>query len=125
VNAAPGVRRRSWQAWVAGLVGAAGLAETFLLGSFGWFVAAFGIGSNCTDDFSCGSGSCAPCVTEHTWVTAGGIGQWALLVAAVTMLALGIRRPGWHRAAMVAAGALIPVAGAWFAISTIMAQRSF
>ncbi len=31
------------------------VAVTFVLGTFGWFVSAFGIGSDCTDKFSCGS----------------------------------------------------------------------
>jgi hypothetical protein len=60
------------------LAASVALAETFLLGTLGWFGVAFGIGSTCTDDFSCGSGSCVPCVKAHTWVTAGGIGQWTL-----------------------------------------------
>lgn len=98
---------------------------TFVLGTVGWFGAAFGIGSDCTDEFSCGSGSCAPCARAHAWVTTGGIGQWVLAAAAVTILVFVIRHPGRRRAATIAACALIPVAVMWFAISTSMAQRAF
>ena len=113
-----------WRSWIVALVTLA-LSVTFVLGTVGWFGAAFGIGSDCTDEFSCGSGSCAPCARAHAWVTTGGIGQWVLAAAAVTILVFGIRHPGWRRAAMIAACALIPVAVMWFAISTSMAQRSF
>ena len=37
MNAAPGAGRGGWGSWVAGLVGSVALAETFLLGTFGWF----------------------------------------------------------------------------------------
>jgi hypothetical protein len=125
MDAASGAGRGGWGAWVAGLVGAVALAETFLLGTLGWFGAAFAIGTTCTDDFSCGSSSCAPCAGAHAWVTVGWIGQWVLFAAAVTILVLGTQRAGWRRAATIAACALIPLAAAWFAISTAVAQRSF
>jgi hypothetical protein len=104
---------------------AVALAVTFVLGTVGWFGAAFGIGSTCTDDFSCGSSSCAPCAKENAWVTAGGIGQWVLAAAAVTILVLGLRHPGFRRAATIAACALIAAAVAWYGIAVEIAQRSF
>jgi hypothetical protein len=124
VDAASGFEPAKWRSWIVALVTLA-LAVTFVLGTVGWFGAAFGIGSNCTDEFSCGSGSCAPCARAHGAVTTGGIGQWVLAAAAVTILVLGLRHPGWRRAATIAACTLIPVAVMWFAISTSMAQRSF
>jgi hypothetical protein len=124
VNTASGFEAAKWRSWIVALVTLA-LAVTFVLGTVGWFGAAFVIGSDCTDEFSCGSGSCAPCARAHAWVTTGGIGQWVLAAAAVAILAFGIRHPGWRRAATIAACALIPVAVMWFAISTSMAQRSF
>ena len=124
MNAASGLEPAKWRSWIVALVTLA-LAVTFVLGTVGWFGAAFGIGSNCTDEFSCGSGTCAPCARAHVWVTTGGIGQWVLAAAAVTILVLGMRHPGWRRAATIAACALIPVAVMWFAISTSMARRSF
>ena len=92
VNTASGVEAAKWRSWIVALVALA-LAVTFVLGTVGWFEAAFGIGSDCTDEFSCGSGSCAPCARAHAWVTTGGIGQWVLAAAAVTILVLGIRHP--------------------------------
>jgi len=125
MNAAAGAGRGDGRSCLADLAASVALAETFLLGTLGWFVVGFGTGSTCTDDFSCGSGSCAPCATAHAWVSAGGIGQWVLATATVVMLVAGMRRPGWRRAATIATCALIPVAGAWFAITAAMAQRAF
>ena len=110
---------------MAGLVGSVALAETFLLGTFGWFGVALAIGSTCTGDVSCGSSSCAPCATAHAWVIAAGAGEWVLVAAAATILVLGTERPCWRRAATIAACALILVAAGWFAITTAVAEQSF
>lgn len=124
MNAASGVKHANWKPWMIALVTVT-LVLTLILGTFGWLGTAFGIGSNCTDRFDCASGSCAPCATAHTWVTAGGIGQWALATATVTILALGIRHPRWRQPATITASTLIPASIAWFAISTAIAQHSF
>jgi hypothetical protein len=97
----------------------------FLLGTIGWLGVGFGVGSNCTDDFSCGSGSCAPCAAEHGWIITGGIGQWVLAVAAGVLLALGLRRPRWRRAAALASMALLPLSVAWITATTVLAEHSF
>jgi hypothetical protein len=109
---------------MAGLVSAA-LAVTLALGLGGGFVVGFGLGTTCTDDFSCGTGSCAPCANENAWVIAGGVGQLALTAAVVVMVGLGRWSPGWHRTAKIASCVVIPMAVAWFAISTAMARLSF
>jgi hypothetical protein len=115
----------AWPAWSAVLAGTAATAVSGLLGSLGWFAVGFGAGSNCTDDFSCVSTSCAPCATEDAWVIAGGIGQWALVGASVTLLVLGRRHPARRPVATIGACALIAVALGWFAISMVMAEHSF
>jgi hypothetical protein len=112
------------RAWLAVLTSAA-LAVTLLAGTIGWFATSFGIGTTCANDFSCGYDSCAPCAKAHAWVITAGIGQWMLAAVAVVILVLGRRRPSWRRALTVIACALIPLAVAWFAVSTAMAQRSF
>ena len=103
----------------------AALVVTVALGIGGWFVAGSGLATTCTNDFSCGTDSCAPCATEHAWVNAGGIGELALAAAVAMIAALSRWHPGWHRAAKVVSGVVILVAVAWFAISTAMARRSF
>lgn len=118
------VERAGQRAWLAALTSTA-VAVTLLAGTFGWFATSFGIGTTCTNDFSCGYDSCAPCAKVNAWVMAGGIGQWVLAAAAVVILVLGRRRPSWRRTLTVAACALISLAVAWFAVSTAMAQRSF
>jgi hypothetical protein len=59
MNAASDANGMGWRSWLIGLVSVA-WAVTFVLGTWGWFSVAFGIGSSCTDDFSCGYDSCAP-----------------------------------------------------------------
>jgi hypothetical protein len=122
----PSNRRRRWPRWIVALAGTTTLVVAFLLGTLGWFGAAFGIGSNCTDQFSCASDSCAPCGAAHAWITAGGVGQWVMFVAAVTILVLGLRRSDQYRRPLtIAACTLVPLAVAWFAFTTAIAQRSF
>ncbi len=125
MNTGSDLRRRTWPGWAVATAGTVALIETFLLGTLGWFGSAFGIGSDCTDKFSCGSDSCAPCAKAHAWVSAGGIGQWVLALAAAALLVLAGRRPDWRRAATITIGALILLAVAWYAIATAVAERSF
>ena len=107
------------------LVGYVSLAVAFVLGTLGWFVDSFGIGTNCTDKFDCGSSSCRPCVASHAWVLVGGIGQRVLLVAVVVILVLGLRRPGWRRTATIAAAATILLSIAWYAKYTAIADHAY
>jgi hypothetical protein len=110
---------------MAGLAASVALAETFLLGTFGWFAVSLALGRPVLMISAAVRGSCAPCAKAHAWVIAGGAGQWVLARATVVMLVLGLRRPGWRRAATAATCVLIPVAGAWFAITAGLAQRAF
>lgn len=95
-----------------------------LLGSAGWIVVGFGVGSNCTDRFDCGSDSCAPCASTFSWINAGAIGQWALMAAVVVLLIIGLRQLVLRRAMAIGIWALIPLSLAWVALSTAMAQSS-
>jgi hypothetical protein len=124
VTTAPAPGGKAWPTWtvVIPTVGA-GLAAA-LLGSLGWFVNSFGIGSDCTDKFSCG-GPCAPCDAQHQWITAGGTGQWLLVVAAGALLSLGLRHASWRRALAAGSSALLPASIAWYAVTTVIAEHSF
>lgn len=125
MNGPSGVRGAGRWTWLPALSGGTALAVTLLAGTLGWFGTAFAIGTTCTNDFSCGYDSCAPCAKAHAWVTAGGIGQWVLAAVAVVILVQGSRRPGGRRALTVTTCALTPLAIAWFTVATAMAQRSF
>ena len=125
MDAAPGDGRRAWARWTVLLPGTVALTEALALATVGWWAVGFGVGSTCTDDFSCVSSSCAPCASFNAWWIAGGIGQWILVVAAVVLLVLGLRRPGMRRVAAITAWSLIPLAIAWIAIWTVQAEHSF
>jgi hypothetical protein len=105
----------------AGLAG--GLAA--LLGTLGYVVAGFGVISNCTDQFDCGSDTCAPCAAAGSWINAGAIGQWALVMAVVVLVILALRQPGRRLGMAISLWAVIPVSCGWIALSTSVAQRSF
>ena len=125
MDAAPGAGGGDWAPWTIVLPGTVALAEAVVLGTFGWWGVGFGVGSNCTDDFSCGSTSCAPCASFNAWWIAGGIGQWALAVAALALLVLGLRRPARRRIAAIVTWPLIPLAIGWILIWTVQAEHSF
>ena len=127
MNNASGSGRGVWPRWVLNVVGYVSLAVAFALGTLGWFIASFGIASNCTNDVRCGSGSssCSFCAASNAWVLAGGIGQWVLLVATVVILVLGLRRPDWRRTATIAAAATILLSVAWYAKYTATAGHAY
>lgn len=109
---------------MAGLVPAA-LGVTLALAIGGGFAVSFSLGTTCTDDFSCGTASCAPCATQNAWVIAGVAGQLALAAAVVMMVVLGGWFPRWRRSAQIASWVVISMAIAWFTISTVMARLAF
>jgi hypothetical protein len=114
-----------WEPWTvkvpAGLAG--GLAA--LLGSLGFFVVGFGVGSNCTDQFDCGRDTCAPCAASLSWINAGAIGQWALVIAVIVLLITGLRQPSLRKITAIVLWGVIPVSCGWIAMSTTVAQWSF
>lgn len=114
-----------WGRWAIVLPAAMAASLAVLLGTVGWLVVSFGVGSNCTDHFSCGSGSCAPCAAAHQWVFAGGVGQWALVAVACVLLALGLWRASWRRPVALISWVVIPIALLWIVLSTVLAESSF
>jgi hypothetical protein len=114
-----------WRAWTVVLPAVLAGAVTVLLGSLGWLVLGLGIGTNCTNDYSCGSGFCAPCRAEASWVIAGGGGQWLLAAVALVLLIAGLRRPAARRRLAAWTWALTPLAVAWIILAGVAAAHSF
>jgi hypothetical protein len=125
MDTTPGGGGRVWAPWTVVLPGTMAVTVAVALGTVGWWGVGFGVGSTCTDDFSCGSTSCVPCASFNAWWVAGGIGQWVLVVVAVVMLVLGLRRPGSRRSAAIATWSLIPLAIGWMVFWTVQAAHLF
>jgi hypothetical protein len=51
------------------------------------------------------------------WLGVGAAGQGVLAAVDVGILVAGVKRPGWRRAAVIAAWTLIPVGFAWFILT--------
>src|SRR5262245_35734836 len=62
------------------------------------------------------------CAAAHSWIVAGGIGQWVLFAGAAATLASSRRRPGLRRATTVLLGATAPLAVGWFVASMAIAM---
>ncbi len=117
--------RKKWAVRAIRVAAILGALVAAALGSFGWFVNAFGIGSSCTDHFSCVSGSCAPCAAMRNWVIAGGIGEWVLVIAACMLLVVGRKRAKLRRTVALSTVVILPLSVAWYSISTLLAEHSF
>ncbi|HEY1621076.1 MAG TPA: hypothetical protein VGG25_25855 [Streptosporangiaceae bacterium] len=117
--------RPPWRPWTVVLPAVLAGAVTVLLGTLGWLGLGLGIGSNCTNDYDCGSGFCAPCRAEASWVIVGGGAQWLLAVAALVLLIAGLRRPAARRRLAAWSWALTPLAVAWIILAGVAAAHSF
>lgn len=73
----------TWAAIAVGVV--------FFMGTFMSFSNAFGIMTDCTDEYDCGTSGCAPCSTAGTWVDGGWIAQGVILFAAIGLLVVAFR----------------------------------
>ena len=95
-----------------------------LLGTLGWLAVGFGTLSSCTDDYSCATSGCPPCVTTQRWVNAGGVIPWVLAVVGTVVLVRGVRAA---RASMLlVCGLVVLTASAVsFAGTTWRAQESY
>ena len=125
VNMLAHADRKTWGAWTVRIPAILGGLVAAALGSFGYFLNAFGIGSSCTDHFSCVNGNCAPCTAAHNWVVAGGIGEWVMVIAAGVLLVLGVRQLYLRRTISLVSAAILPLAIAWYYICTVLAEHSF
>lgn len=122
---ATGRADRTWRPWTIAVPATTAGVVTVVLGSLGWMGVGIGVVSPCTDRFSCTSGTCAPCLQAGIWVTAGGAAQWALAVAALVLLVLGLRRPGSRRSLAFWAWAITPLAVGWLALAAVKASHSY
>jgi hypothetical protein len=114
-----------WRPWTVELPALLALAVTVPLGSLGWFILGIGVGTGCTNHYSCGSVFCPPCRVAETSVDAGGGAQWLLAVAALALLIAGLRRPAARRRLAVWAWALTPLAIAWIILAAVVAEHSY
>lgn len=109
-------------AWVVISAVLAGVTSA-ILGSIGFFFAAFGVGTSCDEVYSPHAG--ARCAVAHDWITTGAIGQWVLVAAACVLPWLALKRLRPHRAAALASFALMPVSIILIVVTTTIADRSF
>lgn len=125
VGIAPRSGPRVWRSWTIVLPAVTAGTLAVLLGTVGWLGTGLGVGSNCTDKFDCTVDTCAPCAAMSRWVISGGVGQWVLAAVACALLALGLRRASWRRAAALTCWFLIPLALLWIILTTVLAEHSF
>lgn len=95
------------------------IGTCMLLGSLGWFAVGFGIMTDCTNDYSCSSGSCSPCAAAQRWITLGGITQWVLAAVGVAILVRRIKVG--NPSTVLLAGAILLVASLVTAVGTTWA----
>jgi hypothetical protein len=103
----------AWRPWTVQLPAAFATAVCLFLGTIGWLAAGLLTAYNCamTD------GPPLPgCGASGWWLAAGGLAQWPLAAAVIT---LGIRsrdRPGFRRSAAIACWLVLPLAAGWFVL---------
>jgi hypothetical protein len=102
----------------------ASLAVIAFLGTIGSFGVGFGTMTGCTNDHSCTATDCAPCATASGWLTAGWIGQGALLLAWVVLVAFAVRGVRL-REVRTAALLLAVLSVALIAVTTVAAVHSY
>ena len=111
---------RPWTVWTP--LGVA-LAVVLFLATVGSLGVGFGVMTNCTNTYSCTSTGCEPCATTSAWLTAGWIGQGVLLLVAVALVVLAVRR---RPSAAVRATALVltPLSVAVVVVTTALATTA-
>lgn len=63
-----------------------------LLGTLGWFMVAFGMMTDCTNDYSCTTTGCPPCDPARRWLDIGAVVQLALAGLGIAGLVRARRR---------------------------------
>ena len=96
------------------------IATCLFLGTVGWLAVGFSVMTDCTNNYSCSTTSCAPCATSGRWINVGAVVQLALAAVGVVVLLRRVRR----RLAIIGAGLLalsvLTVVG-----TTLLAQESY
>jgi hypothetical protein len=77
----------------------------------GFFYAAFGMGTYCTD-FNPAPGACD---ALNRWLAAGFIGQWVLVIITVAILAIGLWWPRSRRRMAVGSWVSLAAKIGWYA----------
>lgn len=100
------------------------LLVVLFIATFGSFSAAFGIGSTCTNEYSCTVDTCRPCRTAVEWLLTGWAAQGILLIAGLMLALLGALRI-MQRTFRISALLLGPASIGLFIFTTSLALRSF
>jgi hypothetical protein len=91
------------------------------LGTLGFFFAAFGNGTYCTD-FNEAPGACD---ALNRWLAAGFIGQWVLVVVAAALLTIGLRWPRSRPKVAVSGWVTVAATIGWYAFYFYGAWHSY
>ncbi len=83
------------------------------LGTIGWLAAGLLTGYNCAMN----DGPPLPgCGASGWWLAAGGLGQWPLGAAVITLAIRSQSRPGSRSSAAIACCLALPAAAGWFTL---------
>lgn len=112
--------RPAWRPWTVLLPAALATAVCSFLGTIGWLYVEVLGGYNCalTDGPpppGCGGGT-------DWWLVAGGLGQWVLAAAVITVGIRGRSRSGSRLSGAIACWLAIPLAIGWFALCLASSQ---
>ena len=108
------VVRPAWRPWTVQLPAALAAAVCIFLGTIGWLYVEVLAGTNCALSDGpappgCGGGT-------DWWLVAGGLGQWVLAAAVITVGIRGRNRSGSRPSAAITCWLVIPLAIGWFAL---------
>jgi hypothetical protein len=92
-----------------------------VLGTAGYSLVGFAIATSCTDEHESVHG----CDAMYRWMHAGVIGQWALVITTIILLAAGLAGPASRKAIAITTWAITPLALAWFAFYMYGAKLTF
>ena len=105
--------RQAWRPWSVVLPASLATAVCLLLGTVGWLVVELQAAAGCLMDCPGPPNSGG---SSGSWLTAGGLGQWVLTAAVITLGILGRRRPGSRLSGAIFCWLAIPLAVGWFAL---------
>jgi len=110
-----------WGRWTVIVPGSLALSWAAFWGSIGNFGMAFGMGTVCTDFDE------APhaCDALYGWLTAGFIGQWALVAIGTAVLVVGLKAPRFRPKMAVAAWATLALSIGWYGLYYYGAYHSY
>ena len=112
--------RRTWRPWTFVLPAALATAVCLFLGTIGWLAVEMLGGLNCAMSDGPPPPGCGPAI--DWWPVAGGLGQWVLAAAVITLSARSRAKPGLRRSGAIACWLVIPLAAGWFALCLMLSS---